>query len=185
MKGHTARVEWPYPVQAWCDEFAVVANNGGAEVEEAARELSKWEAPFVLWDEREQRPVWGGWKQELTRRLSAEAASRACRSDSLAAEWMRLRASAFTAVSEWDGRPLGGKHRPEARGRLAAQWDVVFGPGRWEQEQKARESGALEEHQWQCLTCGEEAAGSCAAHVTRECRNTEEARVYVDGVAGV
>jgi hypothetical protein len=34
MKGHTARVEWPYPVQAWCDEFAVVANNGGAEVEE-------------------------------------------------------------------------------------------------------------------------------------------------------
>ena len=87
----------------------------------------------------------------------------------MAAVWMRLRASGFTAESEWDGRALGGKHRPEARGRLAAQWDVVFGPGRWEQEQKARELGALDEHQWQCLTCGEEAAGAWAAHVTGEC----------------
>ena len=185
MKGHTDRTDWPYPVQAWCDEFAVAANAGGEDVEGEARWLSQWEAPFVLWDEREQRPVWSGWNQELARRLRAEAASRARGSDSLAAEWMRLRASGFTAESEWDGRALGGKHRPEARGRLAAQWDVVFGPGRWEQEQKARELGALDEHRWQCLTCGEEAAGAWAAHATGECRGTEEARAYVDGVAGV
>ena len=120
-------------------------------MEGAGRWLSTWEAPFVLWDEREQRPVWRGWKQELARRLSVEAASQARGSDSLAAKWMRLRAIEFTAESKWDGRALGGKHQPEARGRLAAQWDVVFGPGRWEQELKARESGALDEHQWQCL----------------------------------
>jgi hypothetical protein len=44
----------------------------------------------------------------------------------------------------------------------------------------------LDEHQWQYLTCGEEAAGAWAPeHVPGECRNTEVARAFVDGVAGV
>ena len=59
-----------------------------------------------------------------------------------------MRAREFTAVSKWDGQALGEKQRPEARGQLAAQWDVVFGPGRWEEEV------ALDKFQWQCLTCG-------------------------------
>ena len=37
MKGHTDRTDWPYPVQAWCDEFAVAANTGGEEVEGEAQ----------------------------------------------------------------------------------------------------------------------------------------------------
>jgi hypothetical protein len=126
MRGHTDRKDWPYPVQAWCDEFAVAANRGGAEVEEAAREVSQWEGPFVLWDEREQRPVWGGWQQELARRLRAEAAERARGSDSLAAGSIGQRREGGWRRSGMWCSARGAGNRSSRRGREAS-WRTFSG----------------------------------------------------------
>ena len=57
MKGHTDRKDWPFPVQTWCDEHAVVANTRGEQLAEERRLPSRWDSPFMLWDEAEKAPV--------------------------------------------------------------------------------------------------------------------------------
>ena len=174
MKGHTDRVDWPYPVQAWCDEQAVVANGLQAQLATERQRPSRWDTPFLLWDESRKEPVWGGWGQEATRRSAEEQRQQAAVGESPVAAWMRWRISHFTRESEWESRPLAERHGAGARARTAAQWDNVYGPARWTKEQKAREKGKLQEYQWECAGCKQPEKGSWAAHTERGCTATEE-----------
>ena len=184
IKGHTERKEWPYPVQDWCDRHAGEANAQAERVEAEERLPSSWDAPFLLWDSARGAPVWGGWGQEVVQRSEQELAVRARQATSTAAGWMRMRAAAFTQESEWDARPLEGKHGAEARARIGAQWDLVFVQGRWEEEEAARKAGTLEELERRCQACRKTFKGRRETHDTEQCEATEAARAFTDGVAG-
>ena len=184
IKGHTERKEWPYPVQDWCDRHAGEANAQAERVEAEERLPSSWDAPFLLWDSARGAPVWGGWGQEVVQRSEQELAVRARQATSTAAGWMRMRAAAFTRESEWDARPLEGKHGAEARARIGAQWDTVFVQGRWEEEEAARKAGTLEELERRCQACRKTFKGRRETHDTEQCEATEAARAFTDGVAG-
>ena len=185
IKAHTQRRSWPHVVQAWCDEFATEANDHGDSARAEAQVASRHDAPFMLWDRRAGEPVWGGWGEAVVERTREELVVRGQAEGSTAAEWMRLRASHFTTETEWDRRPLAAKHGAIARGRTAAQWDAVNGPHRWTSEEQARRKGTLNERTWTCRSCGLEFSGSWAAHATEVCAGSEEAREYVDGLAGM
>jgi hypothetical protein len=184
IKAHTERRSWPHVVQGWCDEYATEANGHGDRVKKEATIASDRDAPFILWDSRQGTPVWEGWGEAIEERTREELVARGQEDGSTAAEWMRLRAAHFTTEAEWDGRPLAAKHGAIARGRFAAQWDVVNGPYRWTAEEQARKKGKLAEWTWTCRSCGKESRGSWEAHASDACASSEAAREYVDGLAG-
>ena len=184
IKGHAKRRAWPQPVQEWCDTHAVEANDHADKVAAEEKRPSRWDAPFMLWDKVRGVPVWGGWGQAVVRRSEQELATRARLETSSAAGWMRLRAMAFKEENEWDSRALADKHGAEARGRIGAQWDTVFGPGRWTEERAARKSGCLAELERSCRACHALFTGRWETHHTERCTATEGARAFADGLLG-
>ena len=178
LPSHTGRKVHPFPIHDWCDESAPLAHSLGDHEGEEAK-VSAMDAPFALWDSETESVIWRGWGDEIIERTKVRLTAAARRGGG-AAGWMRLRARWFRGKTEWEQRPLGAKHTSGAKARMGALWDTVWGPGRWDREEKARRRDELHELRSSCVLCDEEFVGGWEEHMG-ECGMTEEARAFADG----
>ena len=137
-KGHAGRDDGPFAVQDWCDRAAAKAE----EFAESENDLaSRYDTPFLLIDAATSTPAWGGWRSTIEEKVK-EKQREPCMHPSTPTEcsrWLQLRERWCAIPSEWDRLHPKARHGPAARGRINAQWDTVYGPGRWNEEQKARD----------------------------------------------
>ena len=148
-KGHSGRTDGPLAAQDWCDRAATEADRAlasGLEVDDQEDMCaSRYDTPFLLIDGESRKPIWGGWKSEITKRARERLKDKVMGDEkSECSRWLRIRERWCSRTTEWDRLPLKGRHGPAARGRINAQWDTVYGPGRWEEEQRARDEETLQ-----------------------------------------
>jgi len=96
IRGHTGRSDGPMTAQDWCDRAAPEAART-AEMRWDAP-ASEYEATFMLWDAAWNRPVWGGWRTLIRRRMMDGLRARlldADRTESECGTWLRLRSRWF------------------------------------------------------------------------------------------
>ena len=179
-RGHTAREDFPFAAQRWCDDNALLCAR-----EEVNPVISMADGRFVLLNQEDQ-PVLGSWKvalrdagQELMRQQAQTDTRSAVRGE---VQWMQL--EHLFVHSEWNATPLIGRTSAAAKLRFNAQSDTIMDPWGelWTLEQKAKEEGTLGTLRRTCRTCHQVFFGPWEAHGSAGCLDFNRAWALAEAV---